>query len=66
MKNEQLANFPADDARVVATEAEAIVHGGGDHALDRFDGRVIEIAIWVWVDQVDRRRDYIVKAGQGG
>ena len=54
----------ADDAGVVAAEAEAVVHGGIDFTFRWFERCVVQVANWILIIQVCCRRHDVVMNGK--
>ncbi len=50
----------------MTAEAEAVVHGGGDIALDRHVGRVVQVADGIGIDEVDRGWHNVVVNSERG
>ena len=47
--------FFYDEGRVVSAEAEGVVHGNPDCLVPRDEWRVIQIALWVGIFEINRR-----------
>jgi len=55
--------FFDDQGRVVSAEAERVVHRDTHVLIPRDQGRVIKVALWVGIFEIDRWRDLVVANG---